>query len=218
MSSNPIRILLRSHPHRSIALCTQDHVLTFRHNPTASHAAPSYAANLPYNNHNSGSNSSVNLSSGVNGSNGAAAKCMVEFAEKREVDLSKYHPMGSALPCRGTLGLISLNGDVFICVVTGASLVANVRPGETVYRIHAVEFHCLNSAEYDNLSLEDIYGQSYDKHEEGAFEHPCAALRKMLSEGTFYYSTDFDLTNRLQNRWVLLAALCLASRLADATV
>lgn len=31
-------------------------------------------------------------------------------------------------------------------------------------------------------------------------EHPCLALRKLLSGGTFYYSTDFDLTNRLQNR------------------
>ncbi|EWC46159.1 hypothetical protein DRE_04537 [Drechslerella stenobrocha 248] len=205
-SSNPVRILLRSHPQRSIALCAPDHVLTFRHNPTAAHAAaPSYAANLPYNTYNPGSNSSVNVSSGVNGRNGAAAKCMVEFAEKREVELKGYQPMGSALPCRGTLGLISLNGDVFICVVTGASLVANVRPGETVYRIHAVEFHCLNSAEYDNLSVDELYSQEYDygsKHGEGVFEHPCEALRKMLSEGTFYYSTDFDLTNRLQNRSV----------------
>ncbi|EPS42690.1 hypothetical protein H072_3317 [Dactylellina haptotyla CBS 200.50] len=207
MSSNPIRILLKSHPHRSIALCTPEHVLTFRHNPTASNhaAAPSYAANLPYNNHGSGSNSSVNLSSGVNGNNGGTAKCMVEFATRDEVDdLHDYHPMGSALPCKGTLGLISLNRDVFICVVTGASLVANVRPGETVYRIHAVEFHCLNSAEYDHMSLDDIYGQEsdYGRHGEPVFEHPCASLRKMLSEGTFYYSTDFDLTNRLQNRSV----------------
>ncbi|KAK6534596.1 inositol polyphosphate 5-phosphatase [Arthrobotrys megalospora] len=210
MSSNPIRILLKSHPHRSIALCAPNHVLTFRHNPSASHhaAAPSFAANLPYNNNNSGSNSSVNVSSsGTNGNHhgtGAAA-CMVDFSERSEVDLSEYHPMGSALPCRGTLGLISLNGDVFLCVVTGASLVATVRPGETVYRIHAVEFHCLNSAEYDNMSLDDIYNQDFDyssKHGDAVFEHPCAALRKMLSEGTFYYSTDFDLTNRLQNRSV----------------
>ena len=31
-------------------------------------------------------------------------------------------------------------------------------------------------------------------------EHPCLAIKKLLSGGTFYYSTDFDLTNRLQNR------------------
>ncbi|KAK6507067.1 inositol polyphosphate 5-phosphatase [Arthrobotrys musiformis] len=210
MSSNPIRILLKSHPHRSIALCAPNHVLTFRHNPAASHhaPAPSFAANLPYNNNNSGSNSSLNVSaSGANGNHhgSGTAACMVDFSERSEVDLSDYHPMGSALPCRGTLGLISLNGDVFLCVVTGASLVATVRPGETVYRIHAVEFHCLNSSEYDNMSLDDIYSQDFDysnKHGDAVFEHPCAALRKMLSEGTFYYSTDFDLTNRLQNRSV----------------
>ena len=38
------------------------------------------------------------------------------------------------------------------------------------------------------------------EHRDGTLEHPCLALRKMLSSGTFYYSADFDLTNRLQNR------------------
>jgi len=31
-------------------------------------------------------------------------------------------------------------------------------------------------------------------------EHPCLALKKLLSGGTFYYSADFDLTRRLQDR------------------
>jgi hypothetical protein len=31
-------------------------------------------------------------------------------------------------------------------------------------------------------------------------EHPCLALKKLLSDGTFYYSGDFDLTSRLQDR------------------
>lgn len=34
----------------------------------------------------------------------------------------------------------------------------------------------------------------------GGAEHPCFALKKLLSGGTFYYSRDFDLTNRLQDR------------------
>jgi len=57
------------------------------------------------------------------------------------------------------------------------------------------------------MSLEETYpSHDFDyghKHGEGVFEHPCAALRKMISEGTFYYSVDFDLTNRLQDRSVL---------------
>lgn len=37
---------------------------------------------------------------------------------------------------------------------------------------------------------------------EPVVEHPCAALKKLLSGGSFYYSSDFDLTNRLQDRCV----------------
>lgn len=44
-----------------------------------------------------------------------------------------------------------------------------------------------------------MYGHGLDAHET-AMDHPCLELRKMLSGGTFYYSTDFDLTNRLQDR------------------
>jgi len=38
------------------------------------------------------------------------------------------------------LGLITLNNDVFLCVITGSEEVATVRPGETVQKIFAVEF------------------------------------------------------------------------------
>lgn len=51
----------------------------------------------------------------------------------------------------------------------------------------------LNS--YNTSSLDED-GSDY----RGILEHPCLALRKLLSGGTFYYSTDFDLTNCLQNR------------------
>ena len=46
----------------------------------------------------------------------------------------------SAMPVLGTLGLITVNNDVFLCVVSGSVKVATVRPGETVQRIHTVEF------------------------------------------------------------------------------
>ena len=53
---------------------------------------------------------------------------------------------------------------------------------------------CLNSSEYDHVSADD------DDLARDGLEHPCLALKKLLSDGTFYYSTDFDLTNRLQER------------------
>jgi hypothetical protein len=37
---------------------------------------------------------------------------------------------------------------------------------------------------------------------DGQPEHPCLALKKLFSSGTFFYSADFDLTRRLQKRFV----------------
>lgn len=62
---------------------------------------------------------------------------MVEFGEKANFDLTRFHTVAIA---KGTLGLITLNNDVFLCVITGSEEVATVRPGETVQKIFAVEF------------------------------------------------------------------------------
>ncbi|KKY17403.1 putative synaptojanin 2 [Phaeomoniella chlamydospora] len=114
---------------------------------------------------------------------------MVEFGPRESLDLSEYRTVGSG---HGTLGLITLNNDVFICVVTD----------------------CLNRPDYDNMyygrepnpypgssfSTDDVdYGGGYDQGDSAA-EHPFAALKKLLSNGFFYYSVDFDLTSRLQHR------------------
>jgi hypothetical protein len=134
---------------------------------------------------------------------------MVEFSALETVDLSDYRTL-SPVAVHGTLGLITISNDVFICVVTGASKVASVRPGETVERIYAVEFYCLNNSNYDSIAADDIdpygdglrqdnyYGQNLSQRDPA--EHPCAELQKLLSNGSFYFSTDFDLTNRLQDR------------------
>ena len=64
---------------------------------------------------------------------------MVEFSAVDDVALAEYRPLnlGNA---HGTLGLITVGGDIFLVVVNGASKVATVRPGETVQRIHSVGF------------------------------------------------------------------------------
>ena len=133
---------------------------------------------------------------------------MVEFADVSSVDLSDYRTL-SPLPVHGTLGLITIANDVFLCLVTGASKVATVRPGETVEKIHGVEFYCLNSSDYDHTFSDNLdpysvegqenYGQNVGRREP-ILEHPCIELQKLLGNGSFYYSTDFDLTNRLQDR------------------
>jgi hypothetical protein len=197
-----IRVLLRDHPHRAIALVTTSHVLIFRHSPSTAEAV------------NNGSLASIQTIQSRTSIDGQATpRCIVEFADLHTIDLSDYRTL-SPVPVHGTLGLITISNDVFICVVTGASKVASVRPGETVERIYAVEFYCLNNSEYDNIRTDDIdpygegpYGQNISRREPLA-EHPCADLQKLLSNGSFYFSTDFDLTNRLQDRYVIINCYC----------
>jgi hypothetical protein len=114
--------------------------------------------------------------------------------------------------------LITVNSEVFLSVITHATRAATLRPGETVESINGVAFYCLSSADYDDVvPLESLdpefsdsasvqsapYGQGLGRREV-AMEHPCHELRNLLSNGTFYYSTDFDLTNRLQDRFVVI--------------
>lgn len=190
-----IRVLLREYPHRSIALVTPSHVLIFRHSPSTNDAIAN------------GSLVSVHLTQGRPSVDGQSTpRCMVEFADISSVDLSDYRTL-SPLPIHGTLGLITINNDVFLCVVTGATKVASVRPGETVEKIFGVEFYCLNNSDFDNtfgqpLDLYNEEGQDYGQNlsRREPLEHPCLELQKLLGNGSFYYSTDFDLTNRLQDR------------------
>ncbi|KAG4029922.1 hypothetical protein MFRU_014g02140 [Monilinia fructicola] len=190
-----IRVLLREYPHRSIALVTPTHTLIFRHSPSTNDPITNGLLNPIY---------SVNPRASADGV--TVPKCMVEFADVSSVDLSDYRTL-SLKPVQGTLGLITVSNDVFLCVITGTARVAQVRPGETVEKIHGVEFYCLNNAEYDDTftdnldpyNVEDTYGQNLSRRD-NIVEHPCIELQKLLGNGSFYYSTNFDLTNRLQDR------------------
>ena len=64
---------------------------------------------------------------------------MVEFLAIDRIDLTEYRSV-PRLGVHGTLGLINVNTDVFLCVITAASSVAELRPREHVQRIVAVEF------------------------------------------------------------------------------
>ncbi|KAJ5971139.1 uncharacterized protein N7479_001057 [Penicillium vulpinum] len=126
-------------------------------------------------------------------------RCQVEFSDLGAVDLGGYRSLGYGY---GTLGLVTLNEDVFVCVVTSSSQAATVRPGETVSRIDNVGFYCLNRSEYE-------YGLDHETESEFAAgtdgkdmvtDHPFLALKKLLGDGSFYYSLNFNLTDRLQDR------------------
>ncbi|EHK45198.1 hypothetical protein TRIATDRAFT_171660, partial [Trichoderma atroviride IMI 206040] len=196
-------LFIRDYPHRSIAIVSSSHALILRYSSSANEAF--------------GSGSPVSLPSSKprGGSDSSAAKCMVEFSPITKKLLKDYRPL-TPRPVYGTLGLISINGEVFLSVITQAVRAATVRPGETVERIASVDFYCLSSANYDDVvplellgdgDSSDVFGyNSSSPYGQGlgrrdvAIEHPCHDLRRLLSNGSFYYSTDFDLTNRVQDR------------------
>lgn len=181
----PIKVFLRESPQRAIALGTDTHVLIFRHSQSSVGAS---STSLP---------------------DGTAPRCIVEFSPWEGVDMKDYRSLPS-LDIKGTLGLITINSDVFLCVVNDSKRAATVRPGETIQQIKNVEFHCLSRSDYDHLlnsqinpfPTDDLDADGFDHsgQKEALLEHPCMALKKLLSGGSFYYSSDFDLTKRLQDR------------------
>lgn len=196
-----VRVLVSDVPSRTLALVTDTHVLLFKHIQTSPQA---------------GQLTRINTSSTISAAQRKveAPRCIVEFLPKHAIDLKGYRTLTTA---KGTLGLITLGEDVFVCVATGSRETATVRPNETVMQIIAVEFYCLNRADYDHVNG---YGAGYrDGHREpntypntlfedehgsdgtdNVSEHPFMALKKLLSGGSFYYSYNFDLTRRLQDR------------------
>ena len=127
-----IKVLVKEYPHRSIALTTSSHALVFQHSPSTNTDSSSV------NGYSTGPNASY---ASLADKYGTAPRIMVEFSSLSAIDLQDYRPLTHS--CKGTLGLVTLGRDVFICLVNGSSHVATVRPGERVERIHTVEFRKL---------------------------------------------------------------------------
>ena len=98
-----LRLLLRERPRRALAVLTNSHALVFRHIQSSTSA-------------DSGSKSQTSTTS-------SPSKCMVEFAAHNDVDLEGYRVLRTS-GIHGTLGLININADVFLCVISGAVRVA----------------------------------------------------------------------------------------------
>lgn len=109
-----LRVLCRDHPRRAIGLATSNSILLFSYSPTP-----------------------IDSLSSLSSTHADTPRCLVDFCSLSSIDLREFRQIGEA---RGTLGLINLNNDIFICSVSASSRVATVRPGETVLRIENVEF------------------------------------------------------------------------------
>ncbi|ODQ77214.1 hypothetical protein BABINDRAFT_17198, partial [Babjeviella inositovora NRRL Y-12698] len=145
----------------------------------------------------------------------AASRCAVEFVANEAFASQKFRLLLEA-PAHGFLGLINVENDVFLLVITGKSNAARPLPRETVHKIHGVEFVSVNNPKWDYVALDAtgyplITQQDYESTEYAErTPHPCYELRKLLCNGSFLYSTDFDLTSVLQHRGVDVAHTALS--------
>ncbi|KAF4619399.1 hypothetical protein D9613_005124 [Agrocybe pediades] len=144
------------------------------------------------------------------------SRAIVEFLQKDQVDIHNLVRLTSRV-VKGCLGLISVDNDIFLAVVTSSTEVGNTRPSgthpESVARIHEVSFYSLTSSTWDDLSAatESVIGletadsslrEAYGPASAQVLEHPCMPLTKILSSGSFYYAIDslWDLSSRLAVR------------------
>lgn len=165
----------------------------------------------------------------INSKNSRRSTCAVELVPKAELNGNGFRRLSNH-EVYGFIGLIEIEGLMFIATITGKSKVAQPIPNKTVNKIYAVDFFCLNNSKWDFMdidssgypivtndgdfaissppsisthssrsSLRSSPSRSLNAQEQ-APKHPCHELRKLLSNGSFYYSTDFDLTCTLQKR------------------
>lgn len=146
------------------------------------------------------------------------AQAVVEFVSKDDIDLYNMVRLTNRV-VKGCLGLISVENDVFVALVTSSTEIGNTRPSgshpESVAKIHEVSFYSLTSAAWDDISaatdsligpdvvdssVRDNYTQTTMSPQ--VFEHPCLPLTKILSSGSFYYAIEshWDLSSRLATR------------------
>ena len=126
-----LKLLIREHPQRAIAVVASSHALILRY---------------------STSNIGADFQSGRSNAKTTAPRCMVEFSALDAVDLSNYREL-HAVKVLGTLGLINVNNDTFLCIINGATRVATARPGETIQRITSVDFCPYALPEHASLGL-----------------------------------------------------------------
>ncbi|KAK5797049.1 SacI homology domain-containing protein [Linnemannia elongata] len=109
-------------------------------------------------------------------------------------------------PVYGCLGLMHHANDTFIALVTGCSKVGDLRMGESVYKIIAVKFFSLTGETPDEDMIPAPVNPEYTSDTEGPglMPHPCRELEKVLCNGGFYFSPQFDLTRSIQSRTLQL--------------
>ncbi|KAG0357701.1 inositol polyphosphate 5-phosphatase [Gamsiella multidivaricata] len=116
------------------------------------------------------------------------------------VSTTEFRRLQSAITSSTTVA--STTVDTFIALVTGCVKVGDLRLGETVYRIVAVKFFSLTGNTPDEDMIPAPYNPETASENEGPtmMPHPCRDLEKVLCNGAFFFSPQFDLTRSIQSR------------------
>lgn len=140
--------------------------------------------------------------------NAETGKTAIELVAKEEFKGAEYQRIYPR-KINGFLGLIEISGDVFLCVITNSTKCASPLQGEVVHKIQSVEFYSLTNPIWDFVELNSngFANIDTDQNQDSNYvpripQHPCWELKKLLSDSSFFYSTDFDLTSTLQGRGV----------------
>ncbi|CAO3681808.1 unnamed protein product [Rhizopus stolonifer] len=124
-------------------------------------------------------------------------KATAKLYSPAEFEDSEWRILNSR-PVFGCLGLITVQSECFVAIVTDCFSVGRIRAGEEVHKIQSVSFYSLSSAKYDDFM---DFSDSYDSDDtENNVQHPCVQLQKLFSTGNFYFTLDFDLTKTVQAR------------------
>ena len=129
-----LRLFLQQDLPRTIVLATEQHALVFRHDASDLYRSRDAHATERHS---------------------ATPQCIVEFVTLSSFDLSTFRQIRIS-GAHGTLGLISINADIYLCVISGADRVATVRPGEAVQRILSVEFCRLSAPVTPQIAMYDM--------------------------------------------------------------
>ncbi|KAI7868078.1 SacI homology domain-containing protein [Spinellus fusiger] len=139
-----------------------------------------------------------------NGQGPSEDKAMARLLPPSEFEDSEWRIL-NARPVFGCLGIINVQKECFVAIVTDCVSVGRIRAGEEVYRIQSVSFYSLASSRYDDLDLssrENWETEEFDQTNitSTTLQHPCLQLQKLFSIGSFYFTPDFDLTKTVQAR------------------
>ncbi|GAA6063284.1 hypothetical protein JCM10212_004666 [Sporobolomyces blumeae] len=200
---------------RSLVLCSNDYALVLRNPPSTSNPSTTPLAR------SRSSSSRLDQQDQV--------QVVVELLPRDEVNLDYAVTVNARVS--GSLGILNVANETFLAVISASTTLGSThsRPftgtgTEPISQILAVDFVCLSSPTYDHLhgpvaSASAHGGGAFDpsvptyvdessrpdpSNPAASAEHPCAQIRKILSNASFYFSSSgqeaFDLSTRLQGR------------------